>query len=53
VYREEQRTANRSYFIIDKEGIVRYKNVLPSGNPKFILSTEAILNEVKKVNRGG
>jgi peroxiredoxin len=52
VYREEQRTANRSYFIIDKEGIVRYKNVLPSGNPKFILSTEAILNEVKKINKG-
>jgi len=52
VYREEQRFASRSYFIIDKEGIVRYKNVLPSGNPKFILSTDAILNEVKKVNKG-
>jgi peroxiredoxin len=50
VYREDQRIANRSYIIIDKEGIVRYKHVPPSGNPKFLLSTEALLNEVKKVN---
>jgi alkyl hydroperoxide reductase subunit AhpC len=50
VYREDQRIASRSYFIIDKEGIVRYKHVPTSGNAKFLLSTETLLNEVKKIN---
>ena len=52
VYREEQRIASRAYFIIDKDGVVRFKNVAPSGNPKFLLSTETLLEEVKKINRG-
>ena len=52
VYREDRRIANRSYFIVDKEGIVRYKHVPESGNPKFLLSTETLLNEVRKVNKG-
>jgi peroxiredoxin len=52
VYREDKQIANRSYFIIDKEGIVRYKHVPTSGNPKYLLPTETLLNEVKKANRG-
>jgi alkyl hydroperoxide reductase subunit AhpC len=52
VFREDRRIANRAYFIIDKEGIVRYKHVPESGNPKFLLSTATLLNEVKKVNKG-
>jgi hypothetical protein len=52
VYREDRQIANRAYFIIDKEGIVRYKHVPASGNPKYLLSTETLLNEVKKVNSG-
>lgn len=52
VWNEKTRTARRSYIIIDKEGVVRYKNVRPTGAPKFLLSTQEILNEVKKINRG-
>jgi hypothetical protein len=52
VYLEDRRIANRSYVIVDKDGIVRYKNVRPSGSEKDLLSTETLLNEVKKVNRG-
>jgi peroxiredoxin len=52
VYQEKTRTANRSYVIIDKDGIVRFKQVLPSGNPKFLISTDGLLNEVKKINKG-
>jgi peroxiredoxin len=51
VYRDDQRIASRSYFIIDKKGIVRYKHVPPSGSPKFLLSTQTLLEEVKKINK--
>ena len=52
VLREDRLTANRSYFIIDKEGIVRYKNIRPSPGEKDLLPTEILLNEVKKINKG-
>ena len=53
VLREDRLTASRSYFIIDKEGVVRYKNIRPSPSEKDLLPTETLLNEVKKINRGG
>ncbi len=52
VYREELRIGSRAYFIVDKDGVVRFKNVPPSGNPKFLLSTEGLLEEIKKINKG-
>ncbi len=52
VFDQERRVAKRSYVIIDKEGVVRYLNIRPSGSEKDLLSTETLLNEVKKVNRG-
>jgi peroxiredoxin len=52
VYREDRRTANRSYFIVDKDGILRHKNIRPSGGEKDLLPTETLLNEVKKINKG-
>jgi alkyl hydroperoxide reductase subunit AhpC len=52
VYREDRRIANRAYFIVDKDGIVRYKHIPESGAEKFLLSTETLLNEAKKVNKG-
>jgi len=52
VFREDRLTANRAYFIIDKEGVVRYKNIRPSGSEKDLLPTETLLNEVKKINKG-
>ena len=52
VYNEERRAAKRSYVIIDKEGVVRYLDIRPSNSEKDLLSTETLLNEVKKVNQG-
>jgi alkyl hydroperoxide reductase subunit AhpC len=52
VFDPERRVAKRSYVIIDKEGVVRYYDVRPSNSEKDLLSTDQLLNEVKKVNRG-
>jgi mycoredoxin-dependent peroxiredoxin len=52
VYDEPRRVAKRSYVIIDKEGVVRYLNIRPSNSEKDLLSTEQLLSEVKKINRG-
>jgi alkyl hydroperoxide reductase subunit AhpC len=52
VYDTERRVAKRSYIIIDKEGVVRYYDIRPSNNEKDLLSSEQLLNEVKKVNQG-
>jgi len=52
VYDQERRVAKRSYVIIDKEGVVRYLSIRPSNTEKDLLTTEQLLNEVKKVNKG-
>ncbi len=49
---EKRLIARRSYIIIDKEGVVRYLNKRPSNCEKDLLSTQELLNEVKKVNAG-
>jgi alkyl hydroperoxide reductase subunit AhpC len=49
---EERLTAKRAYIIIDKEGVIRYYDIRPSNNEKDLLSTETLLNEVKKINSG-
>jgi mycoredoxin-dependent peroxiredoxin len=51
VFDPERRQAKRSYIIIDKEGVVRYLNIRPNNSEKDLLSTEELLNEVKKVNK--
>jgi peroxiredoxin len=43
----ERRLAQRSYFIVDKQGIVRFKKVLAPKEP--LLSNEALLSEVAKL----
>jgi peroxiredoxin len=53
VFDEPRLTAKRAYIIIDKEGTVRYKDIRPSPGEKDLLSTETLLNEVKKINKGG
>ena len=52
VWDEQRRLAKRSYIIIDKEGVVRFKSIRPTNTEKDLLSTEALLNEVKKINQG-
>jgi peroxiredoxin len=52
VYNEPSRTAKRSYIIIDKDGVIRYYDIRPSNSEKDLLTTEQLLNAVKKVNQG-
>ena len=52
VYDEPRRIAKRAYVIIDKEGVIRYLDIRPSNSEKDLLTTEQLLNEVKKVNSG-
>lgn len=52
VYDEPRRLAKRSYVIVDKEGVIRYLDIRPSNSEKDLLSTEQLLNAVKKVNKG-
>jgi peroxiredoxin Q/BCP len=50
VFNAERRLAQRSYFIIDKQGVVRYKKVLQSKEP--LVPNETLIEEVKKLNKG-
>ncbi len=45
----EQRRANRSYFIIDKQGVIRFKKIMPSN--RDLISNEDLLKEIKKINQ--
>jgi alkyl hydroperoxide reductase subunit AhpC len=51
VWDEKRNLAKRSYIIIDKEGVVRFKSIRPTNTEKDLLSTETLLNEVKKINQ--
>ena len=52
VYDEPRRIAKRSYVIVDKDGVIRYLDIRPSNSEKDLLSTEQLLDAVKKVNKG-
>jgi alkyl hydroperoxide reductase subunit AhpC len=47
VFNAERRLAQRSYFIVDKQGVIRYKKVLKPKEP--LLSNEALLAELQKL----
>ena len=49
VYNAERKLAIRSYFIVDKRGVVRYKKVLKPGEP--LVPNEELLELVKKINK--
>lgn len=49
VFRPDRLNAVRSYFIVDKDGILRYKKIQP--NQQDLVPPEELLNEVKKVNQ--
>jgi len=42
-----RRVAQRSYFIVDKQGVIRYKNVLGRGQP--LVTNDALVAEIKKI----
>jgi mycoredoxin-dependent peroxiredoxin len=52
VYDEPRRIAKRSYVIVDKEGVVRFLDIRPSNSEKDLLSTQQLLDAVKKINKG-
>ena len=43
----ERRVPQRSYFIVDKQGVMRYKNVLGRGQP--LVTNDALVAEIKKI----
>jgi peroxiredoxin len=43
----ERRLAQRSYFIVDKQGVIRYKKILAPKEP--LIPNEVLLEEVKKI----
>ena len=47
VLNAEHRLARRSWFIVDKQGVIRYKKVLAPKEP--LVSNETLLEEVKKI----
>ena len=52
VFDETRLVAKRSYVIIDRAGIIRYYDVRPSNSEKDLLTTEQLLNAVRKINQG-
>ena len=49
VFNAERKLAVRSYFIVDKQGVIRYKRVLKQGEP--LISNDELLKEVEKINK--
>jgi peroxiredoxin len=47
VFNADRRLAVRSYFIVDKQGVVRYKKVLSPKDP--LVENEALIAEVKNL----
>jgi peroxiredoxin len=47
VLEPQRRVAQRSYFIVDKQGVIRYKNVLGRGQP--LVTNDALVAEIKKI----
>jgi peroxiredoxin len=47
VLEPQRRLAQRSYFIVDKQGVIRYKNVLGRGEP--LVDNDALVAEIKKI----
>jgi len=49
VFNAERKLAQRSWFIVDKQGVIRYKKVLAPKEP--LLSNDVLIEEVKKINK--
>ena len=43
----ERRLAQRSYFIVDKQGVIRYKNIIKRGQP--LVDNDTLVAEIKKI----
>lgn len=47
VFNADRKLAVRSYFIVDKQGVIRHKKVLAPKEP--LIENEALIAEVKKL----
>jgi len=47
VYNADRKLALRSYFIVDKQGVIRYKRVLKQG--EALVENDELIAEVKKI----
>ncbi len=50
VYNEKRHRSRRAYFIVDKQGIIRFKKIMSSG--RSLLPNEDLLKEIQKINKG-
>ncbi len=48
VLNAERKLAQRSYFIVDKQGVIRYKRVL--GRGEALIQNDSLIEEVKRIN---
>lgn len=48
VLNAERRLAQRSYFIVDKQGVIRYKKVLAPKEP--LVPNDVLIEEIRKLN---
>jgi len=49
VFDAERKLAQRSWFIVDKQGVIRFKKLLAPKEP--LVSNDALLEEIKKINQ--
>jgi peroxiredoxin len=49
VLNPESRLAQRSYFIVDNTGVIRYKNVLSRGQP--LVPNDVLVSEIKNSSK--
>jgi peroxiredoxin len=49
VFNADRKLAVRSYFIVDKQGVVRYKRVLKQG--EALIPNEELLKQVEQINK--
>ena len=47
VFDEDRRRANRSYFIIDKQGVIRFAKVMSKNSE--LISNDELLREISKI----
>ena len=48
VLNKERRLAQRSYFIVDKKGVIRYKKLINTGEP--LVPNDTLVEEIKKMS---
>lgn len=50
VLNPQSKLARRSYFIVDKQGIVRYRKI--QGRGEALVPNDLLVEEIRKINQG-